>query len=251
MPRHLDGLVRHLAPTARDADALIDLSNVVRNDRFGDRRPRSLDRLRLVVEALAHRTSDREVRVHALADRSLRHAPHEYPDRAEPRLLADWIGQGLVTEVPDADEPLLDLADVTGLPVVSGDDFKDFRLVHPWIQGNTTQFLGMRPGPGPGRSVELYERDMGVRTPAQISRKIEESDLKAHGLLEGRHRRGSGRPGGFRRRPPVSRRGGSDRRRSLPRPQGRWYIGFGSLNVRSPAPPRRSLYWSPKLATMS
>ncbi|MFG2222184.1 FHA domain-containing protein [Streptomyces sp. NPDC048644] len=180
-------LARHLAPTPQDADALIDLSDVVRNSRVGPRHGRSLDRLRLVVEALARRTSDREVRVYAIADRSLRHGVHEYPGPDEPWLLADWIEQGLVEEADDADEPLLALADVTGLPVVSDDDFKDFRLVHPWIQGDTGQFLGMRPAPD--RAVALHERDMGVRSAADNSRKLEESDLKAHGLLKGRDRR--------------------------------------------------------------
>lgn len=182
-------LERHLTAFHQEADALVDLSNVVRDDRIGDRRhPRSLDRLRLVVEALARRTSDRDVKVYAIADRSLRGGVHEYPDRAEPRRLARWIDQGLAEEADDADEPLLELADVTALPVISNDDFDDFRTVHPWIQGNTTQFLAIVPILK-GTAVALRERDMGVSTPAQISRKLEESDLKAHGLLQGRNRK--------------------------------------------------------------
>ncbi|MGP4109459.1 FHA domain-containing protein [Streptomyces sp. 4N509B] len=189
-----EALARHLTADPADADALVDLSNVVRNPRIGDgSHPRSLDRLRMVIEALARRTADEAVRVVAIADRSLRHGVGEYPHRAEPALLARWIDEGLVEEAADADEPLLELADVTELPVISNDDFRDFRTTHRWIQGDTTRFLGVEraagPGRDPAREVVLRERDMGVRTPAQISRKLEESDLKAHGLLQGRHRR--------------------------------------------------------------
>ncbi|RKN40952.1 FHA domain-containing protein [Streptomyces hoynatensis] len=177
---------RHLAATHEEADALVDLSNVLRDERLGGHHPRSLHRLRLVLDALADRAGDRAVRVHAVADRSLRRAGGAFPGPAEPALLARWAGRGLIEEAGDADEPLLDLAEVTGLPVISRDDFRDFRTSHPWIQGNTTQFLAPARE---GDRVVLRERDMGIRTPAQISRKIEESDLKAHGLLAGRHRR--------------------------------------------------------------
>ncbi|MEU0492436.1 hypothetical protein ABZ249_24665 [Nocardiopsis sp. NPDC006139] len=183
---NLDDIEAHLAPSPDGADALVDLSNVVRNDRFGGPHPRSLDRLGMVIEALARRTSDRRVRVHALADRSLRHMPREYPSPREPRLLADWIDRGAVVELPDVDGPLLELAEVTGLPVVSDDGFADFRELHPWIQGDTEHFLGVRPRAGGGVSVK--RRNMGVRSPAEISRKVEESDLKAHRLLQGRER---------------------------------------------------------------
>lgn len=182
-----EGLEPHLTTVHQEADALVDLSNVVRNNRIGERsHRRSLDRLRLVIEALAQRTSDRGVKVYAIADRSLRRGAAEYPDREEPRLLSRWIDQGLVEEAEDADRSLLELADTTGLPVVSNDGFDDFRYDHPWIQGNTTQFLGVS-ATRKGTAVVLRERDMGVRTPAHISRKLEESDLKAHGLLLSPH----------------------------------------------------------------
>ncbi|WP_217161648.1 FHA domain-containing protein [Streptomyces sp. AC512_CC834] len=183
----LHAIEPHLASDPEQADALIDLSNVVRDTGIGGSHARSLDRLGLVVDALARRTGDRNVMVYALADRSLRHSVHEYPGRLEPALLTGWVRAGLVEELSDADERLLDLAEMLGLPVVSRDGFADFRLTHPWIQGNTTQFLA--PAPTRVRAVKLVERDMGTRSPAQISRKLEESDLKAHGLLAGRNRK--------------------------------------------------------------
>ncbi|MEK8169534.1 FHA domain-containing protein [Streptomyces sp. M19] len=162
-PTALAGLAVHLARAAEEADALVDLSNVVRDTRLGGGRPRALDRLRLVIEALARRAGDRGVTVYAVADRSLRHGAHEYADPGEPRLLASWVRDGLVEELADADERLLELTEMTGLPVISQDGFADFRLSHPWIQGNTTQFLAALPTPV--RTVKLRERDMGCAAP--------------------------------------------------------------------------------------
>ena len=62
-----------------------------------------------------------------------------------------------------------------------------------------------------------------------------------------RVRRGGGAGGRPRRLPG----GAGDRLTDASRCYGRKYVGFGSLNVRSAKPPLRSLYWSPKFATMS
>lgn len=183
----MNDLEKHLASHPEDADALVDLSNVVRASDLGTPGLRSLDRLRLVVDALAQRLGDRRATVYAVADRSLRGGALEFPDPTDVVRLGQWAGRGLIEELPDADRRLLDLAEMTGVPVVSRDGFADFRLSHPWIQGNTTQFLA--PRPAPGRTVVLEQRDMGVRAAVDISRKMEESDFKEYGLLRGRHRR--------------------------------------------------------------
>ncbi|WP_052847621.1 hypothetical protein [Streptomyces avicenniae] len=152
---------RHLTARPEQADALVDLSDVVRDARLGPPGARSLDRLRLVIQALGDRLRDRWVLVHAVADQRLRTARTEYRDRLDIDQLERLAKSGLVTELPDADGPLLDVAGMTGLPVISHDRYDAFRARHPWLQGNTTQFLA--PRAAPGRTVRLVERDMGVR----------------------------------------------------------------------------------------
>ncbi|MDA2810269.1 hypothetical protein O4J56_06420 [Nocardiopsis sp. RSe5-2] len=178
---------RHLSRSAQTADALVDLSNVVRQQNIGPPGERCLKRLELVIEALAGLIGDRGATVYCVADESLARAAHEFPDGGDVKRLRSWIGQGLVEELPDADERLLDLAEMTAVPVITRDGFAGHRISHPFIQGNTEQFL--RPVPAPGRTVALEARDMGVKTPEEISRKGEEDDLKPLGLLQGSHRK--------------------------------------------------------------
>ncbi|MGW0585848.1 FHA domain-containing protein, partial [Streptomyces sp. NPDC002920] len=171
----------HLAVSAERADYLLELSNVVRQTSIGPRGPRSLRRLGLVLRALMDLTGDPDVSVYLVADTSLLGGQREFGDPAEVRRLRGWVAGGLVEEVDDADERILDLARMTGTRVVTGDQYVDHRLQHPWIQGNTWQFL--RPEARPDGSVTVVPMDMGVRTEAEISHRMELSALKKQGLL--------------------------------------------------------------------
>ncbi|MGW0942349.1 FHA domain-containing protein [Streptomyces sp. NPDC002623] len=171
----------HLAASAERADYLVELSNVVRQTSIGPRGPRSLRRLGLVLRALMELTGDPDVSVYLVADTSLLGGHREFGDPDEVRRLRRWVAEGLVEEVGDADERILELARMTGTRVVTGDQYVDHRGEHPWIQGNTWQFL--RPEPRPDQRVALVPMDMGVRTEAEISRRMELSALKKQGLL--------------------------------------------------------------------
>lgn len=171
----------HLAGSAERADYLVELSNVVRQTDIGPRGPRSLTRLGLVLRALMEQTGDPDVSVHAVADTSLLGGHREFADPAHVRRLRRWVADGLVEEVADADERILELARMTGTRVVTGDRYVDHRLEHPWIQGNTWQFL--RPEPRADGSVALVPMDMGVRSAAEISVRMELAALKKQGLL--------------------------------------------------------------------
>ncbi|OKJ23888.1 hypothetical protein AMK21_02750 [Streptomyces sp. CB00316] len=172
----------HLAASAERADYLVELSNVVRDtSSIGGRGPRSLRRLGLVLRALMELTGDPDVSVYLVADTSLLGGHREFGDQAEVRRLRGWVVDGLVEEVDDADERVLELARMTSLPVITGDRYVDHRLEHPWIQGNTWQFL--KPQARPDGSVALVAMDMGVRSAAEISRRMELSALKKQGLL--------------------------------------------------------------------
>ncbi|MFJ4872942.1 FHA domain-containing protein [Streptomyces sp. NPDC088757] len=172
---------RHLTGSAEHADYLVELSNVVRQRSIGPVGPRSLVRLDLVLRALGDLSRDPGVTVHLVADASLLGGHREFADVREVARLRRWVADGLVEEVPDADERVLDLARMTGTRVVTGDQYVDHRLEHPWIQGNTWQFL--RPEPRSDGSVRLVAMDMGVRSAVEISRRTELAALKKQGLL--------------------------------------------------------------------
>ncbi|MFI2371877.1 FHA domain-containing protein [Streptomyces sp. NPDC018833] len=172
---------QHLIGSAERADYLVELSNIVRQRSIGPRASRSLRRLDLVLRALRELSRDPDVSVHLVADTSLLGGHREFADPQEVLRLRRWVADGLVEEVPDADERILDLARMTGTRVVTGDQYVDHRVEHPWIQGNTWQFL--RPEPRPDGSVRLVAMDMGVRSAAEISRRMELAMLKKQGLL--------------------------------------------------------------------
>ncbi|MCX5214128.1 FHA domain-containing protein [Kitasatospora sp. NBC_00240] len=180
---------KNLTSSADRADYLVDLSNVVRDTTLGGTGPRSLRRLELVVKALVALTGDPGVTLYLVADRSLLAGAREFTDPEDVRLLRHWVGEGLVEEVGDADERVLEIAGMTGTRVVTGDHYVPYRDEHPWLQGNTWQFLrperrhGRLPGPG---VVVLVPMDMGHRSAVEISRKLELDALKKQGLLDAR-----------------------------------------------------------------
>lgn len=176
---------KHLTPDPQNADALVDLSNVVRKPNIGPPGLRVLHRLQLVLDALAQRLGDRNVLVYAVADDSLRREVHAFPDATDVLRLTRWVNRGLVEELPYADPRLLELCELFGHPVISEDSYQDARAKHPWIQGDTTHFL--LPAPGRRRTVVLEERDMGVVSPHEVSRREEEADFKGYGLLVGKN----------------------------------------------------------------
>ncbi|MFE0510334.1 FHA domain-containing protein [Streptomyces sp. NPDC058964] len=177
----------HLTADFEEACFLVDLSNVVRRQDLGEPGLRSLRRLALVVDAAVALARDPDVKLYLVADRSLRlGGRHEFTDPADVRLLAKWVRTGLVEEVGDADERVLELCEMTGIPVITGDRYRGAREDFPFLQGNTDDFL--EPVPGPGGTVRLVPLDMEVASPAQISRKSEEDVLKKQGLLDPRRR---------------------------------------------------------------
>ncbi|MGW3123585.1 FHA domain-containing protein [Streptomyces sp. NPDC001107] len=165
-----------------EACFIVDLSNVVRRRDIGEPGLRSLRRLALVADAAARLARDPDVKLYLVADRSLRHGGRgEFNDPADVRLLAKWVRQGLVEELDDADERVLELCEMTGIPVITGDYYRDQRDEFTFLQGNVDDFL--EPVAGPADTVVLVPLDMGVASAVHISRKAEETALKKQGLL--------------------------------------------------------------------
>ncbi|WP_329184957.1 FHA domain-containing protein [Actinacidiphila glaucinigra] len=172
---------RNLVTTTDRADWLLDLSNIVRDRSLGGTGERELVRLRAVVVALAQRTRDPDTGVYVVADQSLLGGARGFRDQADVRTLRRWQQQGLIEVVPDADERLLELAEMTGLPVVSGDRFGGHRDTYPWLQGNTWQFF--KPSAGSNGRVQVAPQDLGRFSPDEVSRRAELDTLKKQGLL--------------------------------------------------------------------
>src|SRR5579871_481090 len=94
------------------ADFIVDLSNVVRMGTHP-----SLTYFDRLLSALKIREKDPGVRVYAVADKSLL-GLRELP-RDDRRILARWREDGLIEVTGDADPRILELAELTGLRVIS------------------------------------------------------------------------------------------------------------------------------------
>ncbi|MEV8457434.1 FHA domain-containing protein [Streptomyces sp. NPDC052095] len=163
----------HLTTDFETACFLVDLSNVVRHRALGGPGARSLHRLRLVLDAAKELARDPDVKLYLVADASLRGGGRrEFTDPDDVRRLGRWVSLGLVEEVPDADDRLLELCEYTGIPVITGDRFRGHRDTHSWLQGNTDDFL--EPVPAPGGTVRLVPVDL----------EMEDDVLKKMGLLD-------------------------------------------------------------------
>jgi FHA domain len=166
----------HLTNDIFTADFIVDLSNVVRMD------PRpGITNFGRLMDALKIRERDADIRIYAVADESLLHR-RELP-QADRRTLARWREGGLIDVTGDADPRILELAAMTGLPVISRDRYVGHREEHPWLQKNTEQFL--EPYLEPGGRLVVRAVDLGVSPDWKVSQCAEQDLLKKQGLLAG------------------------------------------------------------------
>ncbi|MEV6208150.1 hypothetical protein [Kitasatospora sp. NPDC051914] len=176
----------HLAVDVLAAAAVVDLSNVVRETGLCSGRKADLGRFTALLAALVRYTGDPAVQVYPVCDRSLLDLPEL--TRAERETLADWERRTLIEVLPVADDRVLELADRTGRPVVSSDNFHDHLRRYRWIAGSRRRFLQPVAIPAPP-GVAVRPRYMELPPDWVISRKEEESALIAAGLYD---RRGAG-----------------------------------------------------------
>jgi hypothetical protein len=181
------GVVRpetRLTSDAAKADFVVDLSNVVREVSLGGDRTYDLGRFFALIEALAGYIRDDEVKVCAIGDRSLIH-PHSDLTDEEKRTLKRWRNRGLIELYDTADPRILQLADAfPALCVVSGDNYLDFHRIYPWLPDNRDRFFQAVAGTAGG--VKVVRRVIPLRPEWKLSRKEEETLLKAAGLYDGR-----------------------------------------------------------------
>ena len=156
----------HLTMNMDEAEFLLDLSNVVRSRRADGSQTASLHRLSRLLEALGGYTHDPQVRVYAVADQSLL-SSRLFASQRERQSLRAWRDARLLEVVADADVRLLELAEATGLRIVSGDRFRGHRDAFPWLQGSTEHVI--EPVVDRAGGVTFRPRDLGVVAPWEIS----------------------------------------------------------------------------------
>lgn len=162
------------------ADALVDMSNIVRDTRLGGRGPADLVRLERVGQALAALYGAAKVAMFGVADNNLLTQPGLFLDPRQKRTLRGWAESGLILKAPKADVPLLQLAHETGLPIVTRDRFGGHRREFPWLDGSDDAVL--EPHVDHHGEVSLRHLTLTPKTDWQMSVSEERDLLVQQGL---------------------------------------------------------------------
>ena len=175
------GVESHLSLDATSGDFIVDMSSVIRTPDLGSNRVADLARFTDLVKGLAVFARDEQAVVYGVADWSLlRLRALTGEERAT---LKRWYHRGLIEVLDGADDRILELADATGMAVVSRDGYADYCRRYPWVAGNRDRFFLPCPGPD-GVGVSVRPRTMPVPTEAQMSRKEEEGLLLEAGMYD-------------------------------------------------------------------
>lgn len=158
-----------------DYDFVVDLSNVCRSEVLGaPRGGASLSSFRAVRQALADELGGKTPNLYLVADDSLWNKLERNEGSA--RVAEFRMRQGPnLTSIPFADRSILQYAQAFGCPVLSMDQYRDWRGAFPWIQGNPDLFYGWRATAN--GTFEVYRRTMAVLSEDSISRHEERRHL--------------------------------------------------------------------------
>jgi FHA domain-containing protein len=142
----LDAIEQRLSTDPAVARGVLDLSEVVRYTDLDTTRPANLLRLGMVVDALARHLAEEEVQVYAVAGRTLlSDADLTSNERMRVR---SWSDDGLVEVLPDLADRVLEVADLTGLPVLGRGRYEGLRERYGWLAAEPGRLLAPVPGAG-------------------------------------------------------------------------------------------------------
>jgi hypothetical protein len=169
-----------LANSPDSADALVDIANVVRNDRLGGCGPADLDRLERVAGALAELYGSAGVALFGIADRALLAQSDLFLDPRQLRTLRDLAGLQQIHVADKADVDLLQAAWETGLPIITSDQFRGHRREFPWL--NERDDAVLLPWADDHGNVALRHVTLGRRADWELSISEERDLLVQQGI---------------------------------------------------------------------
>jgi hypothetical protein len=148
----LDAIERHLVTEAVLAQAVIDVGEIAWFDALDGGRPVNLLRVGLAVDAFARHLGEDAVMVYPVAGRDL--LTDADLTSKERMVLGRWAGDGYIEVVPTMGDRVLEVADLTGLPVLTAGRLPpglDGR--YPWLRGQPDRVLRLEPGDGGARVI--------------------------------------------------------------------------------------------------
>lgn len=142
----LDAIERHLTTEAALAQAVVDIGEVAWFEALDGGRSVNLLRTGLLIDALVRHLGEDAVMLYPVAGRDL--LTDADLTSKERMVLGRWAGDGLIEVVPGVGDRVLEVADMTGLPVVTLDGYPGFAARYPWLHGQPERVLTLAPGEG-------------------------------------------------------------------------------------------------------
>jgi hypothetical protein len=147
----LDAIERHLTTESALAQAVVDLGHVAWYGALDGGRPVSLLRAGLMIDALSRHLGEDAVMIYAVASREL--LTDADLTSKERMVLGRWSGDGMIEVVPVMADRVPEVADITGLPVITIDGFPGLERRYGWLRGVPERVLHLVPGEGGARIV--------------------------------------------------------------------------------------------------
>jgi hypothetical protein len=140
----LDAIERHLTTEAALAQVAVDLGEIAWFEALDGGRPVNLLRTGLMVDALARHFGEEAIRLYPVAARDL--LTDADLTSKERMVLGRWSGDGLIEVVPNGAERVLEVGDITGMPIAVCHDPSGAEHRYPWLRGD--RVLRLAPGDG-------------------------------------------------------------------------------------------------------
>jgi FHA domain len=142
----LDAIERHCTTEVTLAQAVVDIGQVAWFDALDGGRSVNLLRVGLMVDALSRHLAEDAIMIYPIAGRDL--LTDADLTSKERMVLGRWAGDGLIEVVPQVADRVPEVADATGLPLVSRDGYPGLEERYPWLRAQPDRVLRLVPGDG-------------------------------------------------------------------------------------------------------
>jgi hypothetical protein len=144
--RVMDTIERRLTTDVTLAQAVVDLADVARYEQLDGGRRISLLRVGMVLDALARYLVDGAAMLYPVAGREL--LSDGDLTAKERMVLGRWVDDGRIEATPMVGDRVVEIADFTGMPVISCRDYNQFADRFPWVRTEPERILKLSPRRG-------------------------------------------------------------------------------------------------------
>lgn len=144
--RVMDTIEQRLTTDIVMAQAVVDLGEITRYTDLDGGRPVNLIRIGMVVDALGRYMRDGGALIYPVAPRKLLSEPEL--TAKERMVLGRWTDDGLIEATQEAAERVLEIAELTGLPIISLRGHAEVAKGHDWLADAPLRVLTVSPRGG-------------------------------------------------------------------------------------------------------